>query len=1631
MVNMQVDVHPDEPLETQPGDTPRARECREMVHKKFAQVVPAEKMAAAEAFVDAFLASLSDKELTATGPDTLFHIAMTQWQFAQQRARGTAKIRVFNPTAENDGWQSPGTVVSIVNDDMPFIIDSAMAYLTGHNLAVHRLVHPVLRIARDDEGRLTGVGSPSGDSGWPLESCVFAEIDRCRDDSQLRALEQGLAAVLLDVRSVIVDWKSMMARLAETVAVFEETPPAGLPQAEAREAAAFLNWMGDNHFTFLGYREYAIDNISREDFRYHVSTDSGLGVLRDLDVRPLGLWSGTLPPEALDFYTSSTPLIITKSAEHSSVHRRVAMDSVGVKIYDAAGRVRGERRFIGLFTSTAYSRSVRDIPILRRKVDHVLAESKFISGSHGMKALEHVIESLPRDELFQIGETQLLPFCLGVMTAETYLQTRLFIRRDPFERFISCLVYLSRERYNTDLRRRIAAILEAAFDGTTQTYAAQVGDSPLARLHFIIDTTPGKIPEYAPEEIEARIAEAAQSWRDLFAAELGARFDDERMRALLAAFRNAFPEAYKEDFAASVAAEDAVKIEQAADRGGIAMRLYREPADAAEAINLKIYHPSAPIPLSDLLPSLENMGLRVISERPYRIRLGGTELGARIAARGKAEAVWIHDLSMIERDGRPIDIDEIGPSFLNTFANVWTGEVEDDGFNHLVARTGMPCRQVVILRAIAKFLRQAGITFSQPYMEETLVGNASIAASLAELFLARLDPTGQNENQIALLHDKISEALDGVSSLDEDRILRRFLNAIEAALRTNYFQKDAAGEAKPYLAIKLDSQQLEDLPAPRPMYEIFVYSPRVEGIHLRGGKVARGGIRWSDRREDFRTEVLGLMKAQMVKNAVIVPVGAKGGFVVKHPPEARDAQLAEGIACYKTFISGLLDVTDNRAGDEIVPPPEVARLDGDDPYLVVAADKGTATFSDIANELALSYGFWLGDAFASGGRDGYDHKKMGITARGAWESVKRHFRELGRDIQSEAFTVVGVGDMSGDVFGNGMLQSEHIRLLGAFNHRHVFVDPDPDAKASYFERKRLFQMERSDWSDYQGLSQGGLIAERSAKSVALSPEVRAWLGIEASSLTPNQLVAALLRAPVDLLWFGGIGCFVRGRHERDEEIGDRVNAPVRAAASELNCLVIGEGANLGVTQEGRIEFAAGGGKVNSDALDNSAGVDCSDHEVNIKIALSKAVADGALSLDARNKLLHRMTDEVGALVLRDNYLQSQAVSIEAAQAPERIGSHIRLIRQLEREGRLDRAVEGLPDEEEIAERSAAKQGLTRPELTVLLAHAKMALYENLLDSDVPEDSHLDEDLVLYFPAPLRSDHMAGIEGHRLRREIITTSVANSLVNRAGVCFVAEIAEERVCSQADVARAYVAARQINQLRRDWRDIEALDNRVATDVQLDMFAEFHHLLVHHTSWLLRNRPRPLDISRALEDFAGDVAELEAEIETVLSPAGLANLAARQESFGKRGVPEQLARLVAAVDAMVPALDIVEVARLARLSVGRTAAVYFQLGARFGLEWLRDGAQPLLAGDHWQHRAVTAIIEDLYSQQRALCRTVLAEGSEAAPEDAVENWIAGNQDIFERATALFDDLKSAGALDLAKLALANRHMRELLLA
>ena len=1372
---------------------------------------------------------------------------------------------------------------------------------------------------------------------------------------------------------------------------------------------------------YLGFRDYDYRTVKGQTVPRLVA-GSGLGILRDAGVHVLrgrrGL--GALSAAARHFVAIRDAVMVIKADVRAAVHRRVHMDYIGIKKYDRRGKAVGERRFIGLFTSAAYNRTPRDIPYLRRKLARTLERAGYDPVSHDGKALLNVLETFPRDELFQISEDDLFETALGIMRLQERPRIRLFVRRDRFERFCSCLVYLPRELFGTRLRERIQDILAAAYEGSVSAFYTQLGESNLARLHVIVRTTPEQVPEPDLGRIEALIVQAARSWDDDLRDVLIERQGEEAGNRLRDVYRNAFPAAYKETFSAAEALADIDKIEEVAGAAPMATSMYRPIEAASDSVRFKIYHPTDPIRLSDCLPIFENMGLKVVEERPYRIR-----------RRGDPAMVWMQDFLLVHPAGADFDPGPIRENFQETFARVWHGEAEDDGFNRLVFGAGLAWREVTIVRAYCKFLRQTQ-TLSQAYMEDTLAAHPGITRLLVDLFHARFDPNSADTDREGVLARAITAALDSVESLDQDRIIRRYLDVIQASLRTNYYQPDGDGGPKPYVSIKLDSRSIAELPLPRPFAEIFVYSPRVEAVHLRGGKVARGGVRWSDRREDFRTEVLGLMKAQMVKNAVIVPVGAKGGFVAKRLPAGdRDAVMAEVVACYRTMMRGLLDITDNIRGSEIVHPTTVVCHDDDDPYLVVAADKGTATFSDTANAIAAEYDHWLGDAFASGGSVGYDHKKMGITARGAWESVKRHFRELGLDTQTADFTVIGVGDMSGDVFGNGMLLSEHIRLVGAFNHLHIFLDPDPDPATSFAERKRLFDLPRSSWGDYDSalISKGGGVFDRSAKSVSLSPEIKALLGVSDEKMTPSELIRTLLQAPTELMWFGGIGTYVKASSERAEDAGDRTNDAVRVDASALRATVIGEGANLGLTQLARIEFAAAGGAVNTDAIDNSAGVDCSDHEVNIKIVLDSVVAEGDMTIKQRNRRLVEMTDEVAALVLRDNYVQSQAITVAEAQGTELLSGAVRMMRALERSGRLDRALEYLPDDQGIADRETEDRGLTRPEIAVLLAYAKLDLYDALLESDVPEDPYLSGDLARYMPGPLRVDCAEAIRGHRLRREIVATYAANSLVNRAGPTFISEVAEESGFGAGEIARAYTVTRDAFGLREVWTAIESLDNEVATAAQTRMLTASVELMRRATLWFLRNLPQPLDIAATIEAYAPGIRQLTEKLGSILAAFDAEELERRFDSLTAEKVPADIARRVAGLDPLAAACHIVHAAQACERPVDEVGDVYFAVGARLGLDWLRAAAHTIDADDHWQRLATTAIVEDLYGQQRALTSRVIAAADGAAGEEAVTAWADHNRAAVQRANDLIAEFKSLGRIDIARLAIANRHVRHMI--
>ena len=1099
----------------------------------------------------------------------------------------------------------------------------------------------------------------------------------------------------------------MEDRIKRLVAEIGERHLEALGSETLEEDKALLAWLTDGHFIFLGYRNYALVNEADEDV-LRVVQGSGLGILRETSQIKVSKSFATVTPETRKLARAPELLVLTKANSRATVHRPGYLDYVGVKRFDAKGLVIGEHRFLGLFTSAAYHKNPKEIPVLRRKVKNVLMRAGFDPNGHMGKALVTILEQYPRDELFQISEDDLFENSMGILRLGERQRTRLFVQSDVYGRFLSCQVFVPRGNFDTELSERIERILMQAFNGISSDFTVHLSESALARLLIIVRTKPGSVPQFDVREIEKQVVKVVRRWQDDLHHALIAHFGEERGNQLHHRFGNAFPAGYREDRSVTEAVTDAAIMDTLRADKDLAMNLYAGDSASATPLRLKVFHLREPIPISLSLPMLEHMGVKVLEELNYKVEPNGTP------------AVYVHDFGMSHTGDIQIEITRVKGEFEEAFARAWHGEIENDDFNQLVLRANLGWREVTILRAYCKYLRQTGFTFSQAYMEQALSGHAKIAKKIAELFVARFDPanTAEAEAKIGALTAEIEKALDSVENLDEDRILRRFLAMIQATIRTNYFQKDAGGAAKPYISFKFNPALVPGLPEPKPKFEIYVYSPRVEGVHLRGGKVARGGLRWSDRMEDFRTEVLGLMKAQMVKNTVIVPVGSKGGFVVKQSPADREAFMKEGVACYQTFLRGLLDLTDNLVGGKVVPPRDVVRYDSDDPYLVVAADKGTATFSDIANGVAKEYGFWLDDAFASGGSVGYDHKKMGITARGAWESVKRHFRKLGVNTQTTDFTVVGIGDMSGDVFGNGMLLSSHIKLLGAFDHRHAFLDPNPDPKVSFKERQRLFNLPRSSWADYDHslISTGGGIYPRSAKSITITPEVRKILGVDANSLTPTDLIRALLKAPVDLLYNGGIGTYVKATHQSHADVGDRANDAIRVNGGELRCKVVAEGGNLGLTQLGRIEYALNGGKINTDAIDNSAGVDCSDHEVNIKILLNSVVAQGRISGEQRNELLVEMTDEVGELVLRDNYFQTQSLSVRA----DALDPQTRFIKYLEKAGKLNRAIEFLPSDEELASRKAAKTGLTSPERSVLLSYSKIMLYDELLASESAE-----------------------------------------------------------------------------------------------------------------------------------------------------------------------------------------------------------------------------------------------------------------------------------------------------------------------
>ena len=1622
--------------------TPRGEDRKTEIIEALAALVreklPPAEAPRAEAFLRRFYRNVAPFDLENRELLDLYGAALSHYRFGQQRKPGEPKLRAYNPRIEQHGWQSTHTIVEVVNDDMPFLVDSTSLALSRHGLGIHLVIHPLLTVRRDARGRLTDIlDRPTGKRAF-TESWMHFEVDRHSDRAFLAKLEEDITRTLGDVRRAVEDWKRMCARIDAAIAGL---PAAArhLDPADLEEIEAFLRWLADDHFILLGYAAYLLEKDPEKGVRLRREADSALGILRGYGPSEYSRSFEAMPPEMRERACEPLPVIVvTKANTKSTVHRPAYLDYVGIKRYDDQGRVIGEHRFLGLFTSAAYNRSPLSIPLLRRKIERVVARAGLDRRSHAGKALLNILETYPRDELFQIDERELLEIATNILYLQDRLQIRLFLRRDPYGRFVSCLVYVPRERYNTALRKRFQGILCEALGSEDAEFQAQVSEALLARILFVIRTPRGIPAELDPEALERRLVEAAHDWSDRLYTTLLDVEGEEHGNLLFRRYGHGFPTAYQEAVPARAAVADLIAIHRLAEgeEGPLALRLYRRLEDSEDLLHFRIIRPQRPVHLSDALPILENMGVRVLSEQPFEVR----------SAEG--EVFWIHDFLVQIASGESVAVDDIRDKFQSTFLAVWNGDSENDGFNRLVLAAGLDVAGITVLRAYCKYMLQIGSPFSQAYIERTFAANGGIARRLAALFAARFDPglsAAQRERRSAELVDQILARLEQVAVLDEDRILRTYLGLLQATLRTNAFQEAEGGGRKPYVSLKFDPTRVPRMPQPRPAFEIFVYAPTVEAVHLRGGKVARGGIRWSDRREDFRTEILGLMKAQMVKNAIIVPVGAKGGFVVKRPPAGGDRQalLEEGIRCYRTFLRGMLDITDNQKGGEVIPPPRVVRYDDDDPYLVVAADKGTATFSDIANAISREYGFWLDDAFASGGSAGYDHKKMGITARGAWESVKRHFRELGIDPANDPFTVVGIGDMSGDVFGNGMLLSDRIRLIAAFDHRHVFVDPDPDPATSFAERKRLFALPRSSWEDYDKalISRGGGVWRRTAKRIPVSPEMREALGIEGDvdHLTPNELVSAILRAPVDLLWNGGVGTFVKARAESHAEAQDRSNDAVRVDAEELRCKVVGEGGNLGFTQRARIAFARAGGRINTDFIDNSAGVSCSDHEVNIKILLREVMEAGEITLKQRDALLAEMTDEVAELVLRDNVLQNLALSVGQTMAVELSDAQQRLMRKLEDRGRLDRALEFLPSDQEIEARRRRGAGLTRPEAAVLLAYAKMVLFEDLLESPIPERPYFLVDLRKYFPRQLRRRFPEQIAAHRLRREIIATWIANSLINRGLEVFVSEMEDETGADLTDITLAFVIARDAFALLPVWGEVETLGYEVAAEHQLAILAALRDTLAAGTRWFLAHAPRPLGIREAVGRFRPGIARVIDALEEVLAPTQTITFSGTVAAYAEAGLPRPLARQVSALPLFLPAADIVAAAQSWQSDAAvedvdylAVARIYFALSAVLDIAWLSARLRRAPTESRWDRLALTGLEEELSNVLRRLTLACVGElGVVQDPEEVrarVESWLETRLHGLVRYRRLLADLKGATTPALAMLSVAVRSLSDL---
>ena len=1548
---------------------------------------------------------------------------------ADRPAAPKAKVRVFNPTLDEDHWLCPHTVVAVLQRDMPFLVDSIRMELNRRGIAIHGIYSSIHQIGRNKSLKLHEIVPrhetvpKSKDISYGKEALIYFEVNLHTDVEEMAEIADGLTDVLRDVDVVVSDYRPMLAAVSEVAESLSHVPN-NEHVVDLSESCEFVRWLGDGHFTFMAYSEYeffdqdgtrALREITDKRlglFRRH-SSDAGAVIIDDFN------------PGMARFHLTPKVLAFSKSSVRSRVHRHAYSDYIVVKRYNKSGTVVGECRFMGLYTSPVYTLSPTKIPLIRKKIEQVMERADLDPQSHDCKALKQTLETFPRDELFQSSGSELFETTVGVTRINERYRVKLFMRRDPYGKFVNALVYVPRDIFSTAIRVRIQDLISVAINAKECEFTTYFSESILARAHLVFKVDPSKPIEYDVKKLQAKIVDITRTWEDHLHAALIENHGEEKGARLFKTYQNSFSGAYKDHFDARAAVFDIETMRGIDGPDGLGMSFYQPVGVEKNSFRFKVFQRNQTLELSDGIPILERMGMRVIGEHPYRFELGD-------------DLYWMHDFELVYDLPADIDVHSARHLFQEAFAAVWSDKNESDSFNQLVLGASLHWREVAVLRIYARYMKQTVFNFSQTYIANTLANHLDITRNLVAMFKAKFDPSCNDGSNAAMqvvkdLEAQILTRLDSVDNLNEDRIVRRYLDMLNGSLRTNFYQLTDDGQIKDYISVKFSPRMIPEIPEPRPLYEIFVYSPRVEGVHLRGGAVARGGLRWSDRLQDYRTEVLGLVKAQQVKNAVIVPNGAKGGFVSKQRPRGgdREAVQKEGIECYKIFIRGLLDVTDNLIDGSIVSPKQVVRHDGDDAYLVVAADKGTATFSDIANGISLEYKHWLGDAFASGGSQGYDHKGMGITAKGAWVGVTRHFMEKGLNSQTTDFSVIGIGDMAGDVFGNGMLMSEHICLLAGFNHLHIFIDPTPNSAKSFVERKRLFELPRSSWTDYDQklISKGGGIFERSAKSIAISPEMKKVFAIKEDKLTPTDLINALLKAPVDLIWNGGIGTYVKAASESNAQVGDKANDSLRVNGGELRCKVFGEGGNLGMTQLGRIEFSLAGGACNTDFIDNSAGVDCSDHEVNVKILLNEVVSSGNLTEKQRNKLLGEMTDDVASLVLANNYRQTQALSVAQYQSRQRVGEYRRFINALEASGRLNRALEFLPADDLLVERQAQGKSLTRPELSVLVSYAKVQLKDELAVDEITNNEYIAKIVESAFPREICKRYSEQVYNHRLRREIIATQLANDMVNIMGINFCQRQMESTGSKPAEVAKAYVAARDIYALDSFWRQIEALDFKVDAQIQLDIMSRMMRRIRRATRWFLRNRRTNLDVAHEVALFGEPLTRLVVALPGMIRGEPKKQWQKESKRLMAAGVPETVASRAAIPINVAPGLSMVDAAIIADTDILRVAEFQMSVSDFLGLDWFAEEMSNVKVDNYWQSMAREAFLDDLDFQLRTITISLIkSAGAKQSIDDAIAVWADKHSVLVNRWRSMIADLKGATGTDYAIFSVALRELLDL---